>query len=82
MTDDRITLRGRQMGYYDFDEHFWAAHEVCGQQPEIVARKTRFFSLRKLFNFVFKKDRAKGELKAHSGLNTENKSHTPKKSGN
>ena len=70
------------MGYYDFDEHFWAADEVCGQQPEIVTRKSRFFSLRKLFNFVGKKDSYKDELKAYEELNRNNKSHTPKKSRN
>ena len=67
------------MGYYDFDEHFWAVHEVCGQQPKIVARKIRFFSLRKLFSLVFKKHIYQDELKPDEALNSENKSNTLKK---
>ena len=66
------------MGYYDFDEHFWSADEVCAQQPEIVARPTRWFSLRKLFNFVGKKDSYQDQLKANEGLDRDNKNHTPK----
>ena len=22
------------MSYYDFDDHFWAPHEVCAQAPQ------------------------------------------------
>ncbi len=67
------------MGYYDFDEHFWAANEVCGQQAEIVNSPTRFFSLRELFSLVLKQDSYQDEGKPHEGLTRENPSYTPKK---
>ena len=69
------------MGYYDFDEHFWAAHEVCGQQTEIVAPKMRFLTLRKLFSWLVKQDSSKDELKPHQALTPEHKSPPPPNSG-
>lgn len=39
------------MGYYDFEEHFWAPHEVCAQTLEPV-NDTRFVSLNKIVKAI------------------------------
>ncbi len=43
-----VKVRGRKMGYYDFDDHFWAPYEVCQQKSEIVAQEEKFSLIEKL----------------------------------
>ena len=51
------------MGYYDFEDHFWAPHEVCGQTLEPV-NDTRFNCWNKIVEAIWaalgrNKDRSK-----------------------
>ena len=34
-----VQVRGKIMGYYDFNDHFWSPHEACKQKSKIVAQE-------------------------------------------
>ena len=40
------------MSYYDFDDHFWAPYEVCGQKSEIVTQEEYFSIIGKLYSWL------------------------------
>ncbi len=59
------------MGYYDFDDHFWAPHQVCKQKSQTIAQEeyfSEYFSiLGKLNNWLrgFKHSSIKALEKAY-----------------
>lgn len=44
------------MGYYDFDDHFWAPHQVCKQKSQTIDQEeyfSEYFSIMgKLYNWL------------------------------
>ena len=61
---NQVIFQGKEMSYYDFDDHFWAPHEVCGQNIEIVDRKNLLFFIKKLYSWIFKQHHYKHNLKS------------------
>ena len=41
------------MSYYDFDDHFWAPHEVCAQAPQKEINNSLFSVVQEWFRTVF-----------------------------
>jgi hypothetical protein len=50
----KLVEKAQSMGYYDFDDHFWSAKEVCAQAPAKVHTEP-FFRIPKLLRTVFNK---------------------------
>ncbi len=40
------------MGYYDFNDHFWAPHEACQQKSELANQKEQLSIIDKLHSWV------------------------------
>ena len=40
------------MGYYDFNEHFWAPYEVCAQKSQIVPQEEYFSIVERLHSWL------------------------------
>ena len=47
-----VKVRGEKMGYYDFNDHFWAPHEACKQKSEIVAQQEQLSIIEKLHSWL------------------------------
>ena len=41
------------MSYYDFNDHFWAPHEVCAQAPQKEMINHPFAMVKEWFQIVF-----------------------------
>ena len=65
-----VVFQGKEMSYYDFDDHFWAPHEVCGQRTEIVDSNNLLFSLRKLYSLIFNQNSYKHSFKKTDRVRT------------
>jgi hypothetical protein len=46
--------RVKDMGYYDFDDHFWSPREVCAQAPTKDTQEP-FWRVPKLVSSIFRK---------------------------
>jgi hypothetical protein len=51
---DILIERVQEMGYYDFDDHFWSPREVCAQAPTKEVQEP-FLRVPKLLSSIFRK---------------------------
>lgn len=50
---DILIEKAQEMGYYDFDDHFWSPREVCAQAQAKKAQEP-FLRIPKLVTTIFR----------------------------
>ena len=59
------------MSYYDFDDHFWAPHEVCAQAPQAKVANHPFSLVKEWLQIIFTVDLSGESMERFQSKNSE-----------